>query len=186
MNLPRNPIRRRFAGAIPSAREILLHQARDTAHETANGHEFRLRLRTSAERLEYRLEEPDQTHSVDVQVTLDFGQRDVFEPIVVIVVARIGDHDVEMADVLRVLEVLDGFAGVGVGFSVDLDEDEAGAFAGWEIEEGLRGSGRRVTDSGDDRAIGAGHEQFDKTLSNSCWSFGCTCLVSQEVCVEVR
>ncbi len=92
---------------------------------------------------------------------LEDGRVDGGEGLEVIADTGVGDDDVEAINALG-LNVRDGAGGVGLGFVVDLDENDFAVGAGGKGGEVLGGGILRVADAGDDGCRGAGEIGLDK------------------------
>lgn len=107
MHLPRHPIRSSFTNPICSTGKEFFFKTTDTPQKATNGDKHR--LRALLQHGVYSLKEADYAECVHIEVQLHGVQRDVVNAVGgVVVVACVGNHGVDVRDIVGRFECFDG------------------------------------------------------------------------------
>ena len=81
--------------------------------------------------------------------------------------SSVSDYDVEVGDIVSGLKKLDRSRSVGVGGTIDFDDEEFAPRADREVVKIFRGGRFRVADCGDEDVVGSGEVGCEKTFTKA-------------------
>lgn len=164
MDLLGHIVQRSFGRAIDGIGHGNHLHPSDRACRGSNGDEFG-RLSRILEQWENGLKQDDHTDDVDLVVFEKVRNLSVFDQGKHLHDAGIGDNNVERRDLVGGSKLLYSSGGVGLGVTVDLDDDERTRLSAWDLVEGLARLAGRVSHGSHDGVIGSTEIRLDKPSS---------------------